>query len=198
MGDPLLTRASLLARLGNPQDRAAWQQFVELYGSLVYGFARQRGLQDADAADLTQEVFLAVARAAGRWQYDPHQGSFRGWLYGITRNKFARFLQRRGAGPIGSGDSNTQRRLEEQPSQEPSPEAAWEQEFQQQLLRLAADRIQGSFAPTTWQAFWRTAVEGKSAGEVAAELGLSIGAVYVARSRVLARLAEQVQQMQGE
>jgi RNA polymerase sigma factor (sigma-70 family) len=198
MGDPLLTRASLLARLGNPQDRAAWQQFVELYGSLVYGFARQRGLQDADAADLTQEVFLAVARAAGRWQYDPRQGSFRGWLYGITRNKFARFLQRRGTGPIGSGDSNTQRRIEEQPSQEPSPEAAWEQQFQQQLLRLAADRIQGSFAPSTWQAFWRTAVEGKSAGEVAAELGLSIGAVYVARSRVLARLAEQVQQMQGE
>jgi RNA polymerase sigma factor (sigma-70 family) len=198
MGDPLLTRASLLARLGNPQDGAAWQKFVELYGSLVYGFARQRGLQDADAADLTQEVFLAVARAAGRWQYDPRQGSFRGWLYGITRNKFARFLQRRGAGPVGSGDSNTRRYLEEQPSPEPGPEAAWEQEFQQQLLRLAAARIQGSFAPTTWQAFWRTAVEGKSAGDVAAELGLSIGAVYVARSRVLARLAEQVQGMQGE
>jgi RNA polymerase sigma-70 factor (ECF subfamily) len=198
MGDPLLTRASLLARLGNPQDRAAWQRFVELYGSLVYGFARQRGLQDADAADLTQEVFLAVARSAGRWQYDPRQGSFRGWLYGITRNQLARFLQRRGAGPVGSGDSNTHRRLEEEPSPEPGPEAAWELEFQQQLLRLAAARIQGSFAPTTWQAFWRTAVEGQNAGDVAAALGLSVGAVYVARSRVLARLAEQVQGMNGD
>src|SRR5437763_4484713 len=82
MADSLPTRASLLARLGDPEDRAAWRQFVELYASLVYGFARQRGLQDADAADLTQEVFLAVARQAGRWQYDPQRGSFRGWLLG--------------------------------------------------------------------------------------------------------------------
>jgi RNA polymerase sigma-70 factor (ECF subfamily) len=198
MGDPLATRASLLARLGNPSDRAAWQKFVELYGSLVYGFARQRGLQDADAADLTQEVFLAVARVAGRWQYDPREGSFRGWLFGITRNKFARFLQRRGARPLGSGDTSTQRRIAEAPSQEPGPEAAWEQEFQHQLLRLAAAQIQGSFSTTTWQAFWGTAVEGKSAGDVAAEIGLSIGAVYVARSRVLARLAEQVRRLQEQ
>src|SRR6266566_2063182 len=74
MGDPLVTRASLLARLGNPQDRAAWQQFVELYGSLIYGFARKHGMQDADAADLTQEVFAEVARTAGRSCYDPKQG----------------------------------------------------------------------------------------------------------------------------
>src|SRR5438874_11082520 len=95
MGDVLLTRASLLTRLGDPQDRGAWQQFVELYGSLVYGFVRQRGLQEADAADLTQEVFLAVAQAAGHWNYDPGQGTFRGWLFGITRNKLARFFRRR-------------------------------------------------------------------------------------------------------
>src|SRR5947208_2425676 len=87
MGDALLTRPSLIARLGDPADRAAWRQFVELYGGLVYGFARRRGLQDADAADLTQEVFLAVARAAGRWRFDRGRGSFRGWLHGITRHK---------------------------------------------------------------------------------------------------------------
>jgi RNA polymerase sigma-70 factor (ECF subfamily) len=198
MASALLTRASLLARLRDPEDRAAWKQFVELYGSLVYGFARQRGLQDADAADLTQEVFLAVAQAAGRWQYDPQQGSFRGWLYGITRNKLAKFLQRRYAQPVGSGDSSAQRRLDQQPQPGPDPEAAWEHEFQQQVFRLAAAQIRDNFAPTTWQAFWQTAVEGKSGAAVAAELGLSVGAVYVARSRVLARLAEQVQQMQTE
>ena len=198
MGDALLTRASLLARLGDPQDRAAWQQFVELYGGLVYGFARQRGLQDADAADLTQEVFLAVAQAAGRWHYDPRQGTFRGWLYGITRNKLAKFFERRRSQPVGSGDSNAQQRLAEQPSPGPDLEAAWEQEFQQQLFRLAAAQIQDNFAPTTWQVFWRTAVEGKSAAAVAQELGLSVGAVYVARSPVLARLAEQIQRLQVE
>jgi RNA polymerase sigma-70 factor (ECF subfamily) len=198
MGDALVTRASLLARLGDPQDRAAWQQFVELYGSLVYGFARRRGLQDADAADLTQEVFAALAGAAGRWKYDPGQGSFRGWLYGVTRNKLARFLERRRLEPVGSGGSDARLRLDEEPSQEPDLEAAWEQEFQQQLFRLAAAEVRESFAPTTWQAFWRTAVEGRPAAAVAAELGLSVGAVYVAKSRVLARVAEQVRQMQAE
>src|SRR5262245_61939092 len=116
MGDALQTRASLLARLGDPQDRAAWKQFVELYGGLVYGFARRHGLQDADAADLTQEVFLAVSRAVGRWHYDPRQGSFRGWLFGLTRNKLAKFLQRRRGQPVGSGDSGARRLLDAQPS----------------------------------------------------------------------------------
>ena len=198
MKDALLTRASLLARLGDQKDRAAWQQFVELYGSLVYGFARRRGLQDADAADLTQEVFLDVARQASRWHYDPQRGSFRGWLYSVTRKKIARFLQRRQSQPVGSGDSNAHRRLDEEPSPGPELDETWEQEFQQQLFRLAAAQIRDSFAPTTWEAFWRTAVEGKSGAAVAAELGLSVGAVYVARSRVLARLTETIQQLQAE
>ena len=198
MADALLTRASLLARLSDPKDREAWRQFVDLYGSLIYGFARRRSLQDADAADLTQEVFLAVAQAAGHWQYDPQQGRFRGWLYGITRNKIAKFLERRHSQPIGSGDSNAQQRLAQEPSPGPDPEAVWEQEFQQQLFRVAADRVRDSFAPATWQAFWKTAVEGKSAANVAVELGMSVGAVYVAKSRVLARLTEQIQEMQRE
>jgi RNA polymerase sigma-70 factor (ECF subfamily) len=188
----------LLARLGNPEDRAAWQQFVQLYGSLIYGFARHHGLQDADAADLTQEVFAEVARMAGRWGYDPERGSFRRWLFGVTHHKLARFLRTRRLQPVGSGDSGTQRRLEEEPSPAADQEAAWEQEFQQQLFRLAAAQVRDRFTPTTWQAFWQTAVEGKEAAVVAAELDLSVGAVYVARSRVLARLTEQVEQLQTE
>ena len=198
MPDALRTRASLLARLGDLEDRVAWQQFVELYGGLVYGFARQRGLQDADAADLTQEVFLALAQAAGRWHYDSQQGSFRGWLYGITRNKIARFLQRRHGQPVGSGDSNAHQRLAEQPGRGPDPEALWEQAFQRQLFLLAATQVREACTPTTWAAFWQTAVEGRSGAAVAAELGLSVGAVYVARSRILARLTERIQQMQPE
>ncbi|MBY0522073.1 MAG: sigma-70 family RNA polymerase sigma factor [Gemmataceae bacterium] len=198
MADALLTRASLLLRLRDPEDRAAWQQFVELYGTLVYGFARQRGLQDADAADLTQDVFQAVAQAAGRWQYDPAQGTFRGWLYGITRHKLARFLERRKRQVIGSGDTGAYEQLGQQPDPDADGETAWEQEYQQHLFRVAADAIRDSFAPATWQAFWQTAVEGNGPPAVAATLGMSVGAVYVAKSRVLARLAEQVKQLQQE
>jgi RNA polymerase sigma-70 factor (ECF subfamily) len=196
MGDALLTRASLLARLADPGDRAAWQQFVELYGRLVYGFVRKRGLQDADAADLTQEVFLSLADGAGHWRYDARLGSFRGWLFGITRKKIARFLERRQV--AGSGDTDAQRRLAEKPDREPDLEEIWEREYQQQLFRLAAEAVEVSVARKTWQAFWGTAVEGRPAAEVAAAVGLSVGAVYVARSRVLARLTERVQELRAE
>jgi RNA polymerase sigma-70 factor (ECF subfamily) len=196
MADALLTRASLLARLGDPEDRAAWQQFVELYGRLIYGFVRQRGLQDADAADLTQEVLIAVSQAMPRWRYDPKQGTFRGWLFGITRHKLARFLKRRQSQAVGSGDTEMRLRLEEEPN--PELEAAWEKEYQQQVFRLAAEQVRERFAPKTWQAFWQTAVEGRTAAAVAAELGMSLGALYVARSRVLARLSEQVRALEME
>ena len=198
MDDPLRTRLSLLARLEDPEDQAAWAQFVELYGSLIYGFARDRGLQDADAADLTQEVFLAISRTAGRWRFDPARGSFRGWLFGVTRHHLARFLERRGSQPLGSGDSNAQARLNEAPSPDDGLAAAWEKEFQQQLFRVASERIRDHFAPTTWEAFWRTATLGESPAAVAEQLGLSVGAVYVARSRILARLTEEIRQMNVE
>jgi RNA polymerase sigma-70 factor (ECF subfamily) len=165
---------------------------------VVYRFVRRRGLQDADAADLTQEVLQAVAQSMGRWEYDPAQGTFRGWLFGMTRHKIARFLQRRQRQAIGSGDTGANQRLGEEPSPEGDGESTWNQEYQEQLFRVAAEQVRPSFAPATWQAFWMTAVEGKSAAEVGAGLGLSVGAVYVAKSRVLARLTERVQELQAE
>ncbi len=194
MGDQLLTRASLLARLADPEDRAAWQQFVELYGRLVYAFARKRGLQDADAADLTQEVFAALAGGAGRWRYDARRGSFRAWLFGITRKKIAQLLGRRGQA-VGSGDTDANRRLADEPGREPDLEESWEREYQDQLFRVAAETVAAGVSEKTWRAFWGTAVDGRPAAEVGAELGLSVGAVYVARSRVLARLTERVREL---
>src|SRR3954471_1163051 len=112
------TRASLLVRIRDGHDAAAWREFVQTYAPVVYGFARRRGLQDADAADLMQEVFRSVAGAAGRLEYDPKRGSFRGWLYTVTRNKIFSFLQSQRRQVRGSGDSGAQTFLEEQAGRE--------------------------------------------------------------------------------
>jgi RNA polymerase sigma-70 factor (ECF subfamily) len=192
------TRASLLVRIRDGHDRDAWRQFTDLYAPIVYRFGRRRGLQDADAADLMQEVLRSVAGAASRLEYDPGRGTFRGWLYTVTRNKLANFLNGRRRQTRGSGDSGTRARLEAHPDPGEDPERAWDQEYERRLFALAAERVRGDFQEATWQAFWLTAVEGKSAAESGARLGLSPGAVYVARSRVLARLRDQVRQMQAE
>jgi RNA polymerase sigma-70 factor (ECF subfamily) len=191
------TRPSLLVRLRDPNDRDAWRQFVELYASLVYGFARKRGLQDADAADLMQEVLRSVAGAAGRLDYDPQRGTFRGWLYTVTRNKLFSFLDGRRRKERGSGDPAQQELLEGLPDGADDA-AEWEREYRRRLFAFAAEQVRGEFQEKTWQAFWQTAVDGEGAREVGGRLGMSPGAVHVAKSRVLARLRRQVQQLQEE
>jgi RNA polymerase sigma-70 factor (ECF subfamily) len=190
--DSPLTRASLLVRIRDANNHVAWREFMQLYGPVIYGFARKRGLQDADAADLMQDVLRSVSAAIGRLDYDRRQGTFRGWLYTITRNKIFNFLSARKIRPRGSGDSTTNQLLDEHP--DPSGETdQWETEYQRRLVALAMDRIKGEFQDTTWRAFWLTAVEGVAASEAAQQVGLSPGAVYVAKSRVLARLKDEVE-----
>src|SRR5205085_10392407 len=113
MTAPPLTRASLLVRLRDPNDADAWTEFVRLYAAVIYGFARKRGLQDADAADLMQEVLRSVAGAVGRLEYDPGRGTFRGWLFTVTRNKVFNFMEGRSRHVQGSGDARVQQRLEQ-------------------------------------------------------------------------------------
>jgi RNA polymerase sigma-70 factor (ECF subfamily) len=189
MADIPLTRASLLLRLRNPLDGAAWREFVDLYGPLVYAYARKQGLQDADAADLSQEVMGAVLAGAGRLEYDPARGAFRNWLFTIVRRTLAKWRQRQARRPCGSGDSATQRLLEACPAPE-RMEALWQTEWEQRLFARACEQVRREVSDTSWQAFWKTAVEGQAGKQVAAGLGLTIAAVYHARSRILARLKE--------
>jgi RNA polymerase sigma-70 factor (ECF subfamily) len=191
------TRATLLVRIRDSRDREAWGQFVEIYAPLVYQAARRAGLQDADASDLTQDVLRSVARSIHRLDYDPRRGTFRSWLYTITRNALRRFLASRRRQPRSTGNSDVQSLLEgiAVPNVEP---VDWEQEYRRRLLSCAAERVRPSFEPATWQAFWQTAVEGRPGREVAAGLNLSVGAVYIARSRVLARLREEVRLLERD
>ncbi len=172
---------------------------MQVYAPVVYGFARKRGLQDADAADVMQDVLRSVAGAARRLDYDPTRGSFRGWLYTVARNKIFNFLEagRHKLGR-GSGDSGARERLEALASPEWGLAESWDQEYERNLAALAMKRVQGEVQAATWQAFWQTAVEGRSAREAGAALGMSAGAVYVARSRVLGRLKEEVQRLQEQ
>lgn len=195
--DSPLTRASLLVQLRDGTNQAAWQEFIHLYGPVVYGFARKRGLQDADAADLMQDVMRSVASAIQRLDYDRKLGTFRGWLFTITRNKIFNFFSARRLRPQGSGDSTTNQLLNAQPKPEDG-EDAWEMEYQRRLASQAMERVKGEFQENTWRAFWLTAVEGVPAAEVAKQVGISPGATYVAKSRVLARLKEEVETMRRQ
>src|SRR6478735_9118212 len=192
-----LTRASLLVQIRDGSNHIAWQEFANLYGPVVYGFARKRGLQDADAADLMQDVLRAVSSAIGRLEYDRAQGSFRGWLFTITRNKVYNFLSARKIRPQGSGDTSTNRLLNSHPDGSDNDQS-WEVEYQRRLAALAMDRVKGEFQETTWRAFWLTAVEGVAAAEASKQIGLSPGAIYVAKSRVLARLKDEVEAMRQQ
>lgn len=192
-----LTRASLLVQIRDGANHRAWQEFVQLYGPVVYGFARKRGLQDADAADLMQDVLRSVSTAIGRLDYDRQQGTFRGWLFTITRNKIFNFVAARKIRPQGSGDTTTNRLLDAQPGDSGGSDA-WELEYQRRLAGIAMDRIKAEFQEKTWQAFWLTAVEGQGAADVARRIGLSPGAIYVAKSRVLARLKDEVETLRQQ
>jgi RNA polymerase sigma factor (sigma-70 family) len=193
---PVETRATLLVRLRDPLDQEAWRQFAELYARLIYDYARSKGLQDHDAADLMQEVLQGVSRSIGRWDYDPKKGSFRGWLYRIVRNKLVNFLEsRRHNRAMAAGDSNIQQQLEQHAAPEGEAED-WDREYQRKAFAWAAEQVREEFQISTWQAFWLTAVEGVPVKEVSERLNLSAGAIYVARSRVLSRLRERVEELE--
>ena len=198
MGELPVTRPSLLLRIRDARDDQAWAQFVEIYAPLVYGYARKHGLQNADAADLTQEVLRRVARSVDQLEYDPKRGTFHGWLLTVTRNALRKYWSRRQRYPQASGDTAVQALLEEQSDGADADAAAWDQEHEWRLFHLAAGQVRSSFQQSTWQAFWETAVEGKSPKQVASSLGMSPGAVYIAKSRVLARLREHIDQLLGD
>lgn len=184
------TRASLILRLPSSDDAEAWREFVAIYEPFIYRFARRGGLQDADARELVQNVMISVARAVGRWKPDAARGQFRTWLFRIARNQLIDIFnrgQRESCGRTISGELSGLDRLAAKQGT-----AEFRLEHRRQLFRWAAERIRSTVKDQTWQAFWRTAVRNEPVERVAAELRLTAGAVYIARSRVLTKLQEEV------
>ena len=182
------TSLGLLER-ARARDPAAWNRLAALYAPLVDRWCRQAGLQDADAADVRQEVLLAVARGLDGFRHDAAGGTFRGWLRGITRHKIADHWRR--VGPVGAGGSDAFEQFLQLPAEgtSDSPEAPPEE--RDLLYRRALDLVATDFTEATWKAFWRVVVEGQRPAAVAADLGLTVNAVYLAKARVLARLREE-------
>lgn len=189
------TRVSLILRLRHSSDAEAWQEFVEIYQPLIYRIAINRGLQPADARDLTQDVLLRVAKAVNQWNPNPAKGTFRGWISRITRNMVIDYFRSNHRLPITTDETSVFKLIRSTP--QPGEETGqFDLEQERQTFAWAAEKIKTSFSDKTWQAFWSTAVEQQDAASVAKQLGISRGAVYIARSRVMAKLKETVARTQ--
>jgi RNA polymerase sigma-70 factor (ECF subfamily) len=170
---------------------------VALYAPLVLRWCRGWGLSDEDAADVFQEVFQAVAAHLGNFRRARAGDTFRGWLRTITRNKVHDLHRRREREPPGVGGSEARHFLAQVPQESPVEEVSTAEAFDGELLHRALALIREDFEPRTWSAFWQTAVEGRATADVAADLGMSPGAVRVAKSRVLHRLREDLGDLLG-
>ena len=192
------TRPSLILRLRNRDDLDAWQQFVEIYQPLVFRLAVSKGFQHSDAADIVQEVLLRVAGAVERWDPDEDRGTFRGWISRIARNLMISFLEKSDRQPVIAGHGSASDLLAILPDLPDLPSPEFDEELDRQIFSWAAMRVESTCQESTWQAFWRTAVDDDPVPEVAKQLGMSVGSVYVARSRIIQRLRREVQNFKRE
>ncbi|MBL9140120.1 MAG: sigma-70 family RNA polymerase sigma factor [Verrucomicrobiales bacterium] len=190
------TRPSLLLRLRDTRDSDAWTDFVRLYTPLIFRYCQRLGLQEADAADVAQEVMRVASHQLPAFHYDVARGKFRGWLLQTTRHRVRQWIARRQRAPEPVEGETLERLLE--PMAAADEDGRWEDDYRQRVFDWAADKARGEFQTSTWEAFWRTASNSVSVKEVATQLGISVGAVYIARSRVTARLRELIETVTEE
>jgi RNA polymerase sigma-70 factor (ECF subfamily) len=177
------TPRSLLERLRQPGDQAAWERFVELYTPLLFVWSRRLGLQSADAADRIQELFSSLVQTLPAFHYDPSR-RFRGWLWTVFRNRVRTWQSQQ-------PDVAQRPDLDTLPEADPA-DALMEAEYRRHLVGRALQVMRTDFEESTWRACWECVAQDRPAAEVARELGISVEAVYQAKSRVLARLRQEL------
>lgn len=189
------TRESLLVQIRSPANREAWDEFALIYWPVIYRIARYRGLQDADAQDLAQQVLMAVASAIGSFEKSNESVRFRHWLRRVARNAIVNALTRR---PLDGavGGTSVQELLLEAPCAGLESEAQIELEYRRELYLRAAKVVRGDIEPKTWRAFELTVIENRGIAEVAFELEKPVGVIYAARSRIMRRLREAVRELE--
>jgi len=187
------TRHSLLIRLADPANHAAWAEFLRVYEVAIYRYACSRGVQPVDAEDITQKVLAAVMDKAREWEPDSARGSFGAWLFQVTQNLSAKAWNDRKRGVVGTGDSGVNLILNQIPEPAEEEMTVFHLEYRRALFHWAAEQVRDQVEPTTWRAFWMTAVEAQKSETVAQTLGLSMSSVYTARCRVLAKIRKAIQ-----
>lgn len=184
--DAEATRPSLLLRIRDPHDEESWRAFVDVYEPLILRFARGRHLQEADAADVCQEVLSQVSRSIRGFEYRPERGRFRDWLGTVTRNRVNRYFKRVASKEQGLGDELSDELLS------PEQNSEWDDAFNTHVLRVALERVRPGFEEKTWDAFRSVWLEHQPAPTIADRLQMPVAAVYLAKSRVLAKLRDAV------
>lgn len=196
--EPNLTRASLVFRLRDRDDVDAWSDFTNNYGPMLYRFVLSRGLQDADALDLVQDVMRSVGVAIGRLEYQKEKGGFRAWLFTITRNRLATYFRKQNKIGVTANDTAQIELLKQHPACDIELSQNWDLEHQRKLAADAMRLLRPSIEPNTWAAFELTAIKGLSAADAGRQIGISTGAIYVARSRVTAKIRVEIQKRLDE
>jgi RNA polymerase sigma factor (sigma-70 family) len=188
------TRQSLLLRLGERSDDA-WAEFLTIYEQAICHYCRAKGLQDADARDVTQNVLAAVANRVDRWDADPAKGTFRGWLFSVARNIVVDSLVARQRQAMVTGESRVAQLLVDLPDSDDSEASAFWLEYRRLMFHRVAEQVKREVREHTWQSFWRTTMGGQKPEQVADQLGISVGSVYTAKCRVVARIRAKVAEL---
>jgi RNA polymerase sigma-70 factor, ECF subfamily len=187
------TSATLLERLNDRSDSVAWRRLVDLYSPLINAWLRRHGVSTEDAEDLTQEVLEVVVREVSRFRHNGRIGAFRTWLRTITINCLRQSLRPRRSRAEATGSPEITAMLDQLEDPGSNLSRRWDREHDQHVLKRLLELIEPDFRPVTWQAFQRQAIDGASPETVAAELGLTVNSVLIAKSRALSHLRRNVQ-----
>jgi RNA polymerase sigma-70 factor (ECF subfamily) len=189
------TRPSLILRLKGERNELAWTEFVSAYELFLRQIVRRQGVAEQDLPDVAQQLLTAIARSIESWRDDGNPASFRRWLHRVARNVAIKFITRERRQIGGRGGTDFVELLHQ------LPEKASEDQiraYEHELVVWAADQVRGEFHATSWKAFWETLVAGRSVREVAQDLGVTPGSIYMSRSRIMARIRVKIREVDEE
>lgn len=188
------THASLIMRLKGERNERAWTEFVSAYEPFLRRLIERRGVAERHVPDVTQQVLAAIVQSVDGWRDDGDPASFRRWLNRVARNVVLKFLSRERRQVGGQGGTDVQELLNRVP--DACDEQAWKYEYE--LVVWAAEQVRSEFRETSWNALWATLIDGRPVADVAAELGVTPGSIYMSHSRIMARIRAKVREVVDE